>query len=154
MKYISLNELKTIRTLVDDDVYAKYSSFSMSFKNGYVLVRVDGRNEFLHRLILDNGSGLIIDHINHDPLDNRRENLRLCSIKQNIRNSRKWKTKDQSSKYKGVGYRSSRKKWRAYICVDGKQISLGSYDSEIEAAKAYDFAAIKYFKEYANLNFN
>jgi hypothetical protein len=85
-------------------------------------------------------------------LDNRRENLRICTIQQNIRNSRKWKTKEQTSKYKGVTWKKEKSKWRAYICVDRKQIHLSYYNSEAEAAKAYNIAAIKYFGEFANLN--
>jgi hypothetical protein len=60
---------------------------------------------------------------------------------------------NNTSKYKGVGFHSARKKWRARIKIEGEEISLGYWDNEIDAAKAYDRAAVIYFKEFACLNF-
>lgn len=152
MKYINLNDLGTIRVIVDDDVFNLYSEYNMSYKGGYCTINHNGLRTYLHKLVLPAATGCIVDHINGDPLDNRRENLRVCSIKDNIRNSRKWKTRPLTSQYKGVGYRGDRKIWRAYICVNRKQISLGHHKTEVEAAKAYNLAAVKYFKEFASPN--
>lgn len=90
----------------------------------------------------------VVDHINHDGLDNRKVNLRVCDGYQNQGNRRKKKL--CASKYKGVcwGY----KKWRAYIKTAGKRIELGSFLLEDDAARAYNEAAVKYFGEYAHLN--
>ena len=116
----------------------------------------------MHRVVVENALGRqlksdeLIDHINKRGLDNRRENLRVVDSVQNALNRKKQKTYNKSqtsSKYKGVGWRKSHTKWVSYITINYKQISLGYFDSEIEAAKAYDEAALKYFGEFATLNF-
>lgn len=104
----------------------------------------------MHRLILGLKKGETADHINGDGLDNRRSNLRKCTIQQNTFN--KHRTKKGSSQYKGVCWQKQARKWRAYIKKDYKGIYLGLYESEVDAAKAYNKAAIKHFGEYANLN--
>jgi len=96
------------------------------------------------------------DHINHDTLDNRRCNLRICTKQQNYMNHRKYRTyagKKCSSKYSGVYWEKNAKKWRAYIKFNGKLIYLGLFTSEIEAAKTYDAKAKELFGEFANTNF-
>ena len=116
-------------------------------KNGYV--RNDGMGA-IHRLILNVRDSTLVDHINHNTLDNRISNLRLCTRTTNAQNQIK---KDIcTSKYKGVNYRKDRKYWRAYITVNKKTINLGIFKLEIEAANAYNVAAVKYFGEFACLN--
>ncbi len=92
-----------------------------------------------------------IDHINLDKLDNRIENLRLCSYSQNSAYRPK-QTRKTTSRFKGVSWQSSFNKWRAYIVVDGKKRGLGSFEIEEDAAKAYNQAAINAFGEFAILN--
>ena len=104
---------------------------------------------YMHRIIMEPKPGQWTDHINHDGLDNRRENLRLCTSSQNHQNQRKTRG---TSRYKGVSlYRDG--KWRAKIKKDGKQHSLGHFVNEDDAAKAYDRAAREMFGEYAHTNF-
>ena len=91
------------------------------------------------------------DHQNHRGLDNRRDNLRICTSKQNNQNMSSYKS--CSSVYKGVSWHKIHHKWRAFITVDYKQIHLGYFDNEEKAARVYDKVAIKYFGEFANLNF-
>ncbi|MFA5783851.1 MAG: HNH endonuclease [Phycisphaerae bacterium] len=93
---------------------------------------------------------LVIDHINNNPHDNRRSNLRMATIAQNNKNKR---SSGGVSKYKGVVYRAHKKLWIARITVNGKRKYIKSCKSEIDAAKAYDLAAKKYYGEFAYLNF-
>lgn len=103
----------------------------------------------LHNLLMNRK---FIDHINGNGLDNRRCNLRICTSTTNNQNKR---SRGGESKYKGV-YRNKQVKtkvtWMACIQVNKKHIHLGSFNTEIEAAIAYDNAAIKYFGEFAKLN--
>jgi hypothetical protein len=91
------------------------------------------------------------DHKNHDGLDNRINNIRICTNAQNIRNQ--MIRKNCSSKYRGVYWAKNCKKWAVSIKVNYKKIHLGCFNSEIDAAKAYDNAAKIYFGEFAVLNF-
>jgi hypothetical protein len=106
----------------------------------------------LSREIMSAPAGLLVDHRNNNTLDNRRDNLRLATPSQNRINSRRDKSKT-SSRFIGVSLEKGRGKWLAYINYDGKRIHLGRFDSETEAAKAYDAAARKYHGEFARLNF-
>lgn len=92
----------------------------------------------------------IIDHINNNPLDNRKSNLRIVTARQNSMNC---KSRKGSSKYIGVSFDKKSKKWKAQIRPNGKQIYLGRFDDEIEAAKVRDIATKKYFGEHGKLNF-
>ena len=106
---------------------------------------------YLHRLIMDAPSGEHVDHINGDGLDCRRDNLRLCTNAENRRNQR---SNRGHSRFKGVSLNrgNRRRKWQAAISINDKTISLGSYHSETEAARAYNAAAIWHYGEFARLN--
>ena len=103
----------------------------------------------MHKLIIP-GIGFDVDHINMNGLDNRRVNLRVATRSQNMANSR---SRGGSSQYKGVCWRKDTLKWQASIKINYKQINLGSYADEVQAALAYDRAARHYFGEFARLNF-
>lgn len=100
----------------------------------------------MHRFILNFPVGKLIDHIDGNPLNNQRENLRLCSIVENHYNRRPC----AKSGFKGV--RPSGTLWEARITLAGKAIILGSFKEKTEAAMAYNAAAKKYFGEFAWLN--
>lgn len=105
----------------------------------------------MHRQIMSATPEMMVDHINHDGLDNRRENLRLCSRLENCRNKRS--AIGTSSQFLGVTWDKKSYKWRTRITVDGHRRLIGFFNSEIKAAIAYDNAARKYFGEFANPNF-
>ncbi len=106
---------------------------------------------FLQRQIMQPPGHLVVDHRNCDSLDNRRDNLRIVTQAENMRNRRK--RKNTSSRYIGVWFDKKRNKWTAQIRYNGKKIWLGRFDSEIDAARAYDAAVRKYHIEFARLNF-
>jgi hypothetical protein len=104
----------------------------------------------MHREIMGARDGVIIDHINANGLDNRKENLRFCTRKENNRNSSK--QKNNKSGFKGVCWYKRCSKWHARIMVDGKNIDLGLFSDVKEAAKAYNIAAMEHYGEFARLN--
>jgi hypothetical protein len=105
-------------------------------------------SQLLHNFIL-NASG--IDHIDGNGLNNQRSNLRLATPMQNRRNTHRRST--FTSRYKGVSWNAKDRVWRAFIYVNYKQIYLGRFRDEVEAAKAYDQAALELFGEFASTNF-
>lgn len=107
----------------------------------------------MHREILGLvDANVYCDHINGDGLCNIRKNIRICTHIQNMFNQKKC-TKKTSSSYKGVHFHIRDKKWVSRIRPNGKEICLGYFSSEEDAARAYDAAAKKHFGEFARLNF-
>lgn len=94
---------------------------------------------------------ILVDHKNNNRLDNRVQNLRWSTHSQNSQNMSKHK--NSSSEWKGIYYNNKAKKWHTQIRVDGKNVYLGLFQNEIEAARTYDFNAKIYFGEYAKCNF-
>ena len=155
MKRIKLTQGKF--ALVDDEDFEwlnerKWCAAKTTY-GGFIADSWDGklkRTIRMHREITNAPKGLDVDHKNHDTLDNRRENLRVCTRSQNLSNQRKTRG---SSKYKGVSWFKRRKKFQAYIKKNSKHIGLGYYANEVQAAKAYDKKAKELFGEFACLNF-
>jgi hypothetical protein len=107
----------------------------------------------MHREIIGLPGHLVADHINHNGLDNRKANLRPATRAQNNYNRSIIKREDSTSKYKGVAWKKENEKWNAQIHFKGECIFLGYFKDEIQAAKAYDEAAKKYYGQFASLNF-
>lgn len=111
----------------------------------------DGKRKvLLHRVLLGVASGVHVDHINGDTLDNRRTNLRECSNQQNQYNSKKPKT--NTSGYKGVSWYKPYKKWRATIRISGKKKHLGYFSDLQEAYQAYCQASLENHKEFSKID--
>ncbi len=116
-----------------------------------------GAESQLHRVILSRVLGRALqseedtDHIDRNGLNNRRNNLRLATRSQNMANNPKQRG-NYSSEYKGVSWYSSRLKWRSYIKIQRRMYTLGYFEHEIDAAIAYDNAAISAFGIYAFTN--
>ena len=150
--------------------YAKVDPADYERLQGYEWYLIKGKNTFhtlryvpggkgkkqtliqMHQEILKVPKGMVVDHINHDGMDNRRKNLRAATWAQNLRNRKKF-TVPSTSKYKGVNWNKQHKKWLGRITFDNKTLHLGFFENEIDAAKAYDEAAKKYHGEFACLNF-
>ncbi|MFH1371800.1 MAG: HNH endonuclease signature motif containing protein [Planctomycetota bacterium] len=106
---------------------------------------------YLQRQIMQPPDHLVVDHKNCDSLDNRRENLRVVTQAENMRNRRK--RKNTSSRFIGVWFDKKRNKYTVQIRYKGRKLWLGRFKSETDAARAYDRAARQYCKEFARLNF-
>ena len=118
----------------------------------YAVSQIDGIYVYLHRLILNAPSMMEVDHIDGNGLDNRKVNLRLATHAQNLMNQPKF-SGVYTSMYKGVTWNKATNKWRAQIRANDKNRYLGTFQSEEEAALAYDNAAREVFGEFANTNF-
>jgi hypothetical protein len=153
MKTIQLTQGKV--ALVDDDMYDYlsqrnwYAEFNVN--HYYAACKVSRKVVRMHRIIVNAPEGMVIDHINGNSLDNRRENLRVCTHAQNIHNQ-KMNAKNTSG-YKGVVWNKVYKKWYARIKINRKFKHIGVFDDAEEAAHAYDEKAIELFGEFARTNF-
>lgn len=143
--------------LVDDEDYNYLNQWKWAVskrKNTiYAQGVINNKPNHMHRFIIKPKKNQIIDHINGNGLDNRKSNLRICTQSENLRNRSKPKWKKTTSKYKGVSFVKNRKTpWRSYIQINKKYKHLGHFNNEIDAAIAYNKAAIKYYKKFAFLN--
>lgn len=156
MKEIKLTQGQI--TSVDDEDYdylMQWKWYAISYHRSYRAMRnspiINGKkkNIYMHRVIMKTPDHLHVDHIDHNPLNNQKSNLRNCTKHQNNMNSG---YHGSTSGFKGVSYLKNR--WIfARIKVNQKQIYLGYFKTTTEAAMAYDEAARKYFGEFANPNF-
>lgn len=160
MKIISIS--KGEQTLVDDEDYEilnsikwqcfKRKRYQKIEKYARTTIQVDKKKVSLlmHRVIMGDPIGFLVDHINGNTLDNRKSNLRLVNNSQNLMNSEP--RKNCSSKYKGVSFDSNTGKYKAQIQINKKRTHLGLFENELEAAICYNENALKYYGEYARIN--
>lgn len=113
--------------------------------------KIRGKQVTLHRYILGlDDKNIQVDHRDGNPLNNRKSNLRICTITENNRN--KTSHINSTSKYLGVCYDRHRDKWAACLMYNRKKVFNKRFNNEIDAAIAYNNEASKYFGEFANLN--
>lgn len=154
-----MKEIKLTRgrvALVDDEDYDYLNQWKwhlLKDKNNYYAVRITCINKVksgirMHRVIMRTPPELVVDHIDHNGLNNQKGNLRNCTISQNNKNV----ISTGRSKFLGV-YFSEGKYIKAQIKINGKTTSLGLFKTEEEAAQAYDNMAKIHHGEFANLNF-
>lgn len=136
MKEIILNTGR--RCKVDDVYFPLLNCHNWTEKeDGYAMTRIAGKLLTMHRYILGNPPALV-DHINHDKLDNQLANLRLCSFRENQFN----RLPNKDKKYKGV-QKQKNGRYRVVLRVNGKLKHVGMFDNEIDAARAYNLAAMQ-----------
>ena len=144
MKTIQLTKGK--KALVDDEDFDRVNALSWYFNGRYAARKDSNGTMLLHRFIMNTPSDMVTDHINGNRLDNRKDNLRICTQSQNRANSRISIT--NTSGYKGVCYDKRLKKYRAYIRKDGIMHNLGLFVTAKEAHLRYEEEAEKLFGEY------
>lgn len=162
MKIIPLTRGKF--TMVDDEDYDRLMKHSWAWipatesrgSKGYAVrkgnkKRGEPRTVQMHREILHCNDGVIIDHINRNSLDNRKENLRYANTQTNAFNRNK-PIMPCTSVFKGVFQRKNDTKWTARIKFNGRHVELGKYTTEEKAAAAYNFASRIFFGRYRNEN--
>lgn len=141
--------------IVDAEDYEwlnQYKWYAAKYGTTFYACRSKGRTTInMHRQIMCAPKGLICDHKNHNGLDNRKNNLRLCTNAQNQYNRRP--RTGCSSRYKGVDWQRAFNKWRAAIRLNQTYLHLGLFHNEMEAALTYDRKAAELFGEFAWLNF-
>lgn len=140
--------------LLDDEDLSIIENRTLSICNDYVYVTAKGETgKLLHRVIMNAPKGLEVDHVNSEPKDNRKANLRLCTRKENMRSRRKHI--DNKSGWKGVTIVPGCKfKFKAQIGINGKVRWLGNFETGEEAHAAYKQAALKNFGKYAHDGIN
>lgn len=122
----------------DFPIVSKHKWYAMRWKHGfYARTNIGGKVVFMHRLILGLGSGrdIVVDHINHDGLNNTRINLRACTPQMNTLNRR---SRIGSSDIAGAWKNGDR--WSSRITIGGKKVYLGSFPTREEAGIAYSAA--------------
>jgi hypothetical protein len=150
---------KGMVAIVDDEDYPELSKHkwycALCMGKSYAARQIRLKNggqakSYMHREILGVGKGEHVDHISADTLDDRRSNLRICTMAQNQHNRQKTRG-NTTSRFKGV-WRDKFGRYRAQIHCGNVKINLGSYHSEQEAAYAYNAAATSFWGDFARLN--
>lgn len=150
MKKIPLTNSDSF-ALVDDRDFKRLSKITWRLLFGYAVHSNPRVTLRMHKLVLKVSKNKEVDHKDGNRLNNQRCNLREASHSQNLQNT--GRAKHNTSGFKGVSYRPTRGKWMAQIQKDKRHYFLGYHLSPEEAARAYDRAAFKMYREFAKTNF-
>lgn len=156
MKRFYISKKYKLYAIVDDEDYDNLKKYKWNISGGYkkgdyyAATVIDGRTIYMHRLITGARSGEYVDHINGNMRDNRRKNLRIVDQTQN--NANYHHPKKGASKYKGVSWCKYTGRWRVRVTAYGHTVHVGRFDTETEAAKAYNTVAKAIFGGHAYLN--
>lgn len=151
---------RAYKALVDRDDFDRVTScrwapvFTGSgvYARATSLRRLPAHHQMMHAFVLRRPPRQIVDHINGDTLDNRRQNLRIVSAQESAMNRRPPGLVTRSSHFKGVAWDWRATRWRASITVCGQRHELGLFENEATAAAAYDDAAVRLHGEFARTN--
>jgi hypothetical protein len=150
-KLIQLTQGKV--AIVNDDDFERLNKFRWYFCKRYAVrdVIVNGKKEtiYMHRLVTEAPDDLEVDHINGDGIDNRKENLRLCTHAENSRN--RGRAKHNTSGHKGVWFSKQSNRFIAETRLNGKKIHVGSFKTAEEASEAYKAKALEVHGDFANI---
>lgn len=149
MKIVELTQGKI--AYVDDEDYQRvidYGPWVFNRYDGYAQTSYQGLCVKLHRFIMGHWTLDEYDHRNGYKLDCQKSSLRIATTSQNQQNKKGRKI------LKGICWRPRKNKWTATINVDGLNQHLGYFNTDIEAARAYDVAALQHYGEFARLNFS
>jgi hypothetical protein len=159
MKKIKLTQ--GMYAMVDDEDFDNLNSHKWSARKDHdrdcfyavcqaKQIKKNRKTLLMHRLILKTPSKIQVDHIDGNGLNNQKSNIRNCNRSQNQMN--RINQANNTSGYKGVTWNSHVGSWQAQLKVGGKQLYLGCHKNILNAAVAYNDAAIKHFGEFARLN--
>lgn len=156
-----LHIIRDIYVTVDDEDYDYVKQFHWFYYNtgyafrctyhGYVNGKQQRKQILMHRDLMKPGTGMDVDHIDGDGLNNSRSNLRVATRAQNMYNKRK--QHNNKSGYIGVHWSKEKNKWRAVIRYLNKEQFVGYFDDIVKAAKARDLKALELHGDFAMLNF-
>jgi len=153
---MSLIIVQGYKVFIDHEDYARLSKYTWCVHKEKAVVTSVPRGNGTHKettmqeIILDYYGPLLIDHMDRNPFNNQKENLRLATYQQNRANSKR--QSNNTGKYKGVK-KARNGKFEARIICNGRYLHLGTYEKEEEAARAYDYHALQFNGEFAFLNF-
>jgi hypothetical protein len=146
--FMNYNQTKAVIDLEDFDLVNSYPNSWIANDEKYIFMHLprDGNKRKsikLHRLLMGFPEGLVVDHINHDPLDNRKSNLRVITRQQNFQNKKGAQINSKSG-IRGVVWSKQKKKWTAQYKLNGKRVHVGTFNSVEEAEKAVKEARKKH----------
>lgn len=147
---------KNFKTKIDDRDVEIVNKYKWHLTGKYVMRTkwLKGQNKSiqipLHRYIMDAPKGIEVDHINGNPLDNRRSNLRLCSHAENSKNRKVYK--NNKSGHRGIVWDKQLNHWRVQFWMDGKSIGSKLFSTIIEALRYREELERKYYKDFRRLS--